>query len=563
MSHSIWQISPPVPEDVLSGAGFGQAIRQLLYNRGITSEAEASRFFSGAPELAHDPFLLPDIQPAINRIYRALLSGEHITIYGDYDVDGITSTALMVQGLTLLGGHVTPYIPHRLAEGYGLTVSAIDKLRKEGASLIVTVDCGVTSLNEVAKANKQKMDIIVTDHHTPFKDSIPAAVAVIDPKIPGCRYPFTELAGVGVAYKLLQALFINLGRPDEADYLLDLVAMGTIADMCPLAGENRFLVIHGLKIINQHPRLGLNEIINLTGLIQGKITADRISWVIAPYLNAAGRLAHALTSYNLLMTEDPLDAFELASQLERKNSDRQKLTKNNLDQAREQILSGEIGSLLLAANQHYHLGIAGLVAGRLAEEFYRPSIVLRIGEKTSSGSCRSIPGFNIIKALQNNADLLLHFGGHAQAAGLTLATENIGVLTRRLSADAAAVLEGTDIRPTLPIDAVLSFSALDRETYDEMEKLAPFGRGNERPTFISEKVQVLDCRTMGAENNHLRFRFRRDGRDFTGVGFRLGKYINQVAHSMDIVYQLEINTWNNHNNLRLNVLDFESFGAAE
>jgi len=547
-------VSPPAP----AAGGLSPLVRQLLHNRGITGKEAQESFLTADRRLSHDPFLLPDIQPALARIYRALLSGESIAVYGDYDVDGITATAILVRGLESLGARVTPYIPHRLAEGYGLTTTALENLRGQGVSLVITVDCGITSLDEVRKARGKGLDIIITDHHTPAA-AIPAAAAVISPRLPGAAYPCTELTGAGLAYKLLQAVLAGLGKEGAEDYL-DLAAMGTIADMAPLLGENRYLVKEGLRRLNASPRLGIREILRQAGLSAGSLSAENFSWVIAPRLNAAGRLAHALTSYRLLLTDSPQEAAELAGWLGERNAERQRLTAADLARAREQVTAAGLAPLLVASGPDYHPGIAGLVAGRLSEEFYRPALVITTGRKVSSGSGRSIPEFNIIAALTRCRELLARFGGHSQAAGLTLPTANLAALTRELTGLAAEQLRGVDLRPRLDVDARVSLPELGGDTFGAIQRLEPFGRGNPLPVFLSRDVEVAECRPMGNGNEHIRFKLRQRGAIWDGVGFRLGCQAASVCRKLDIVYHLEIDCWGGTERLRLNLLDFAPAG---
>ncbi|MFC1950589.1 single-stranded-DNA-specific exonuclease RecJ [Chloroflexota bacterium] len=540
---------------MVNTSGFSSLIAQLLYNRGLTELSQIESFVAADKRLSGNPFLLPDMQRAVARIHQALLSGENIVVYGDFDVDGITATALLVQGLASISGRVTPYIPHRLTEGYGLRTEALENLHRRGVSLIITVDCGITALSEVKKAKKKGLDIIITDHHAPLAE-VPPAQAIINPKLLDSPYPFSELTGVGVALKLLQALFQSIGKEEQADELIDLVALGTVADMAPLLGENRYLVKHGLKLMNTTPRLGIREIISQTRLSIGNLDAESISWVLAPRLNATGRLGHAMTSYNLLMTNSSQEARQLAVWLEGKNTERQRLTTKVLTKAREQVLAQGISSFLFASDKDYPVGIIGLVASRLSEEFYRPTIVIRAGELVSNGSCRSIPGFNIIRALNQCSSLLSHFGGHSQAAGFTLPTKNLPRLEQMLSEIVAPQLEGVDLCPQLDIDAEVTLTELGGNTFQETRQLAPFGRGNPVPTFISRSVEVVDCRTMGNNNEHLRMKLRQGGGVWSGVAFRLGNYLDEVGVPIDIVYNLEIDRWCGEERLRLNILDF-------
>ncbi len=556
MNHSRWNLLPPAPPQYLSRAsGLSPLTAQLLYNRGITDPADIKPFLISGSDLSADPSLLPNIEAATGRIYRALLSGEKVAIYGDFDADGITGTALLVQGLRSLGGDVIPYIPHRLTEGYGLKTATLDKLRKDGISLVVTVDCGITAVAEVEKAQRNGLDIVITDHHTPLP-KIPSAVAAVNPKLPGSRYPFQELTGVGVAFKLLQALLQGMGKEKQAEEMMDLVAMGTIADIAPLMGENRYLVKEGLKLINRRPRPGLRALIDQTGLTQGSIDSENISWVLVPRLNAAGRLAHAMTSYNLLMTDSLAEARQLSQWLDQKNTERQKLTATTLKQAREQVLAEGISPLLIADDKDYPLGIAGLVAGRMSDEFYRPTIVIRTGERTSSGSCRSIPEFNIIQALNQCHDLLSYFGGHSQAAGFTLPTDNLPRFKQCLRRLADAELKEADLQPQMDIDAEATLPELGGDTFRAIQRLAPFGCGNPAPTFVSRRVEVVSCRTMGSNRDHLKMRLRQDNAVWDGVGFRCGERLAEAVSPLDVVYNLEIDKWSGEDRLRLNLTDF-------
>jgi len=556
LRHCRWNILPLAPSTHLANtSGLPPLIAQLLYNRGLTEPSTLPLFIAADKRLSGNPFQLPDMHQAVSRIYQALLSGENIAIYGDFDVDGITGTAILTEGLSALGGKVTPYIPHRLTEGYGLKTAALQNLYRQGISLVITVDCGITALTEVKRAKRMGLDIVITDHHTPL-ETIPPAVAVVDPKLPHSSFPFSELAGVGVALKLLEALFQGIGKEEKLDELIDLVALGTVADMVPLLGENRYLVKEGLKRINTSPHLGVRELIIQSGLNLGSINPESISWTLAPRLNAAGRLAHAMTSYELLMTESQQEARELSIWLEQKNAERQSLTAKVLAKVREQILAKGISPLLIAGDRDCPAGIAGLVANRLSEEFYRPAVVVKIGEHVSTGSCRSIPEFNIILALSQCSSLFTHFGGHAQAAGFSLPTKSLPRLEEKLLQLATTQLAGVDLRPRLDIDTEVTLPDLGGNTFQAIQQLAPFGCGNPVPTFFSHQVEVVDCRTMGSNGGHLRMELRQGGTVWGGVGFGSGSYLAEVSSPLDIVYNLEIDRWGGGERLRLNILDF-------
>ncbi len=558
MSHSRWNLLPPVADRPEGAGGYPPLLVQLLYNRGITRPEDFAGFLASDASLLGDPFLLPGMAAAVARVYRALLSSETIAVYGDFDADGITATALLVQGLAALGGKAIPYIPHRQTEGHGLATAALKGLQERGATLVVTVDCGVTDAPQVKKAGQAGLDIVITDHHSPL-DELPEAVAVVDPKLKDSAYPFNQLAGVGVAFKLLQALYLNLGRKlDDVLAATDLVAIGTIADMSPPLGENRYLIKEGLKQLNTCPCLGLRELITQARLEVGSLEADSIGWIIAPCLNAAGRLADGLTGYNLLVTDSPDEAQRLAEWLCRKNGERQRLTTATLARAREAVIARGLPPLLLTADKEYPLGVAGLVASRLVEEFYRPAIVVHTAGTVSHGSCRSIPEFDIIAALHHFGPLFTRYGGHAAAAGFTLPTENLPRLEEGLSALAAGELAGVELRPHLDIDARISLPQLGGDTFPMTQQLAPFGNGNPVPVFLSEGVEVVEQRTMGNSGEHLRFKLRQGGTTWDAVAFRLANHQEELkAPRLDIVYNLEIDSWGGKKQLRLNILDFK------
>lgn len=560
MSRNRWNLLPQISDrHLVESSGISPLIAQLLYNRGLTDPSKWELFINCDQRLSGDPFLLPDIQRATARIYHALLTGEGIAVYGDFDVDGITATALLVQGISALGGKAVPYIPHRSTEGYGLKINVLEDLHRQGISLVITVDCGITALSQVQKAKKLGLDIIITDHHN-VTDEIPPALAVIDPKIPGSAYPFSELAGVGVAFKLLQALFCGVGKEKALDELVDLVALGTVADMVPLLGENRYLAKEGLKLINTMPRLGVREMLLQSNLNIGSVNSENISWVIAPRLNAAGRMEHAMTSYNLLMTNSPQEAQQISMWLEQKNTERQKLTAKVLDKARQQVLAQGIQPLLIASDDDYPAGIMGLAAGRLSDEFYRPVILIRTGAQTSSGSCRSIPEFDITRALGRCSHLLTQFGGHSQAAGFILPTRNLPGFKQALLQVATDELAGVELLLRMDIEIEVSLPDLGGNTFRSIQQLAPFGQGNPVPAFLSRGVGVVDCQPMGGSGEHLKLKVSQGGMVWDAVGFRLGGHLPEIKSPLDIVYNLELHQWGGAEGLRLNILDLAPGG---
>ncbi len=547
---------PCLPAEQLAGTGLSPLMAQLLYNRGIADPAQIDSFLAADENLLNDPFLLPDIEKAVARISDALLSGERIAIYGDFDADGITATAVLTEGISSLGGQVIPYIPHRVEEGYGLNLTALERLRKEGVSLVVTVDCGISNAPEVATAQSMGLDIVVTDHHT-VPSQMPQAIAVVDPKRADSRYPFPKLAGVGVAFKLLQALFSSSGKGGNMETFLDLVALGTVADMEPLLGENRYLVKCGLEVLQNTKRLGLREMAKCAGIPLSAVDPQVISWVLGPRLNAAGRLEHAIVGYEILLTDSIEEAQRLASVLERNNEERQRLTKVVLAKAREKLIAkGTDSPILMVSDKDFPSGVVGVIAGRLAEEFYRPVIVLEQGKEWSKGSARSIPEFDIIAALTDCSNLLSRFGGHPMAAGCTVATENLEQLHECLLGIAANQLSSLDLRPMIAIDAEIPLSSLDGKTFKMMQKLAPFGYANPYPAFISRGITVVKHRTVGADGKHLKLKLRDGDATWDGIAFRLGNLSDEITPQLDIVYNLEVDQWAGGNTLQLKILDF-------
>lgn len=558
-----WQIAPPAPPDHL--ARFPQLsplIVQLLYNRGITTPQDVRDFLAGAcPE--GNPFRLKGMNEAVTRLRQAIRRGELVAIYGDFDADGVAATALLVETLSALGAEVKPYIPHRVDEGYGLNTGALRQLASQGVGVVVSVDCGIRSVTEVSYGRKLGLDLIITDHHSVGEET-PPALAVINPKQHDCPYPFKDLAGVGVAFKLAQALLqTNRQVPvakgevsvNEED-LLDLAALGTVTDLAPLLGENRSLVKQGLERLNATNRLGLQAMIAQAGLKLGQIDATTISFGLGPRLNAAGRIDDAIMSYDLLLCRSPTQAENLARMLEEQNQHRQRLTAETLERAREQVLiAGESEKLFFAAAKDFLAGIVGLVAHRLTEEFYRPSLVVELGPEESRGSARSIPEFNITAALDRCSDLLIRYGGHAAAAGFTVANDNLEALRERLKELAAEQLEGVELTPTLLIDAEVELSEVDWATQALLTQLEPCGYANPSPLLLSRQAIVRDARAVGTEERHLKLTLS-DGRVvWDAIAFHQGQWADQLPRHIDVVYSLEVNEWNGRKRLQLNVKD--------
>jgi single-stranded-DNA-specific exonuclease len=549
-----WKILPPVPDEYLNASGLAPLIAQLLYNRGVKLEG-TDPFLCADRRLEGNPFLLPDISQAVNRIYKAVLNREKIAVYGDFDVDGVTGIVILVEGLSMLGAEVIPYIPDRINEGHGLKISALEKLHAQGVNLVTTVDCGVTDLTEVKQAQDMGMDMIITDHHMPLK-SLPRAVAVVDPKRKDSVYPFLDLAGAGVAFKLLQALFHKDSREKWLTRLLDLVVLATVTDLVSLLGENRYLVKEGLRELNNSSRVGIQEMVKLVGLKPGELDAQDISWVLGPRLNAAGRMNNASTSYQLLTSQSPEEARLLALELEGKNAERQKLTSEVLSRAREKLATKLHLPVLIEGDESYSIGVIGLVASKLVDEFYKPAIIINLGPESCQGSCRSIAEFDIVAALAECHDLLTAFGGHPLAAGFTVARRNLAQLEQRIVKLATDKLGHLELRPEIVIDAELPLSVLAGDTFNIIQKLSPFGRGNPRPTFLTREVEVIECRNFGNQGEWLRLKLKQGNATWQAVDFESRRKQAETPSHIDVVYKLEKSRWNGEEVLSLNLLDF-------
>jgi single-stranded-DNA-specific exonuclease len=534
----------------------------LLYNRRIHTPGEAESFLTRRTT-ANNPFTLKGMNEAVARLRRAIRREEPVAVYGDFDADGVTATVLLVEVLADLGARVEPYIPHRVDEGYGLNLDALRMLYKKGMRLVVTVDCGIRSIHEVAQA-RPHMDLIITDHHSAGQE-LPAAHATINPKQMDCPYPFKGLSGVGVAFKLAQALLRaaqQTGKPGTIteESLLDLVALGTVADLAPLLQENRSLVWRGLEGLKGIPRPGVEALMADAGLRRGEVDATAIGFRLGPRLNAAGRLDSAMLAYQLLTSRDALETRELATRLGALNQQRQELTEKTVAAAADQVLAaGPDTHLYLAASKEFAAGIVGLAASRLTETYYRPSIVVELGERESRGSCRSIPEFDITRALEQCADLLVRFGGHAAAAGFTVATEKLDLLRRRLQTIAAEQLASLDRRPALQIDAEVRLEEVNWSTHELLRQMEPCGVENPRPVLLSRGVEVRERRAIGSEQQHLRLLLR-DGRGaaWDAVWFRQAgnaRVSDDIPGRIDVAYTLEVNEWNGQKRLQLNIQD--------
>ena len=551
-----WRVRPPAP--ALADSRFPPLIRHLLHHRGVRSEDEASRFLFLEPHPEHDPHLLPSMEQAVERLSTAIKDGEGIAVFGDFDVDGVTAAALLTEALRELGANVTAYIPNRFSEGYGLNVGAITTLRERGASLLLAADCGTSSVKEVEHARRLGMDVIILDHHT-IPPELPPAVALVNPRLlpeAGQESPLGELASVGVTYKAMAALYQALARAWQPQRLLDLVAIGTVADLAPLVGENRYLVKEGLAAIARAERPGLSALIAAAGLQPECVDSEAIAYTLGPRLNAAGRLADADLSLRLLLTQDEGEAGELAHELNALNHERQRQTEQALATAAE-LLTAEDAQAPLVFIGHPNIpeGIVGLVASRLVDERYRPAIVCQNGESESRGSCRSIPEFDIIDALRRQAHLLVRYGGHPRAAGFTVANANLPALKEALLEQAASELAGMELSPALTIDAELPLGRLQGEDIRWLQYFQPYGQGNPEPTFLSRGVSVAGTRLLGSDGQHLRLKLK-DGRvTWPAIAFGMGGRAVEPGQRLDVVYSLASERWSD-DALELRIKDF-------
>ena len=563
MKRSCWQVLPKISEEQLhnitreSKIDVSPLIVQLLFNRGIVTSEAIESFLSADERLQNDPFLLPDIDNAVERIRCALESGEKMAIYGDFDADGITATTLLCEGLKSLGADVVWYIPDRGDEGYGLNNAAISKLAGEGIRLLITADCGVSAVPEIIEANRIGMDVVVTDHHN-VPSELPPAIAVIDPKRSDSYYPFKDLAGVGVAYKLLQALSGSLKSDKKVESFLDLVALGTVADMVSLLGENRYLVKQGLEALRKTGRVGIKELVKCAGIhFMSVIDTDDISWGLAPRLNAAGRLGDVGVGLKLLSTDSVEEARDLAEQLERWNSERQQKTVELVAKAKEQITGDRVDSpLIMVGGQDFHSGVVGVVAGKLAEEFYRPAVVFEQGSEWTKGSARSVPEVSIIEALSGCGDLLHRYGGHPMAAGFTIATAKLSDLRIKLTRKIAEQADLFEIQPHISIDAEVHLAELQGNAFKMIKQLEPFGSANSRPTFLARNIIVDKCKCFGKEDAHLEFQLSDGKAKWDGKAFKKGSFKEQVAPRSRIDIVFNIKEGRGRAFLQLNIIDF-------
>ncbi|MCB5224874.1 MAG: single-stranded-DNA-specific exonuclease RecJ [Candidatus Cloacimonadaceae bacterium] len=531
-------------------------VAEMLYRKQLRTPQQIRDFFEPQLSHQHDPFLFPDMEKAVQRILKAIDSSERITIYGDYDVDGTTATTLLYLGLKRLGAIIDFYIPHRMIDGYGLSLGGLDQIKDSGTSLIISVDCGVNALEEIEAINAQGMEIIITDHHNP-KEELPPALAIINPKLPGCPYPFPHLAGVGVAYKLLMAIYRRRGIASEENTLkyMDLVAVGTIADIVPLTGENRVFAHIGLQHLIDKKNLGLNALVQISGLNAKSLDTTDIVFGIAPRINAAGRMGSASVAVDLLISRDRLQSKELAEIIERQNSLRQQEDQKTYHEACD-IIDKKYKDLasvpcIVVSSDDWHPGVIGIVASKLVEKYDRPVVMISFKDGFGSGSGRSVADFDLFAALTSIEHNLHSFGGHKYAVGFTILQEYIDRFENELSRYVAEHLEPQQIATPLEIDYELELYDISEFLLNWVERFAPFGPDNNRPVLLTREVTVASYPyTVG--RNHLKLKVIKDGVHLDLIGYNLGDMLPLLKKNsiLDIAYTLEFNRFGNKTNIQ-------------
>ncbi|MEA1965480.1 MAG: single-stranded-DNA-specific exonuclease RecJ, partial [Candidatus Aerophobetes bacterium] len=494
---------------------------QLLYNRNIP-EDRVEEFFHPSLKDLHNPFLMKGMRAATQRILEAISHQEKILIYGDYDVDGITATSLLLLFLREVGIPGYFYIPHRREEGYGLNNKAVEKIAGKGIDLVITCDCGISSVKEIEYAKTLGLEVIVTDHHQ-IKESLPPSLAIINPHQPDCPYPFKELAGVGVAFKLVQALAHKILQKNiNIQKYLDLVAMGTIADSVSLRDENRTVVKLGLQCLEKTSSIGLKALMNVANLSGEKVKENNVGFILAPRLNACGRLSLAKKGVKLLLSTSPEEAFNLAEALDKENRERQKMEERMCKEAEELLLKRRKERVIILSKKGWHKGVIGLVASYIREKYFRPAIIFSLDNKVAKGSARSIPTFSIFDALKKCEDLLISFGGHKMAAGMRASVDNIEKLRKRINELAKGALSPEDLVPSYYIDACVRLDDLNEEFFDKLECFSPYGPGNPSPLLLARKVSILSPpQTIGREGLKMVIGSEKEGGKFEGIGFGL------------------------------------------
>ncbi len=540
-------------------------LAQLLVQRGIHTFDEARSFFRPDFSALHDPFLMKDMDKAVERLTAAIRENEKILIYGDYDVDGTTSVSLVYKFIKKIYSNVDFYIPDRYVEGYGISYQGVDFASDNDCKLIIALDCGIKAIEKVDYASQAGIDFIICDHHTPDLQ-LPKAVAVLDPKRPDCDYPFKHLSGCGVGFKLLQAFSIRNNIPfSELVPLLDLLALSIASDIVPITGENRILAYYGLKQLNANPSIGVKSILEVCGLNDKEITITDIVFRIGPRINASGRMKLASEAVELMVSNDVQFAKEKSDTINEYNNDRKDLDKNITDEAIQLIASNheyQQRKSIVVYKPDWHKGVIGIVASRLAEEFYKPSIVLTFSNGMASGSARSVPGFDVYKAIDSCRDLLENFGGHRYAAGLSMLEENVPLFTQRIEEYVANAITEEQLSPQIDIDALISFKDITPKFFKVLKQFSPFGPGNTKPVFATRGVTDFgSSRLVGKEQEHLKLELVDSSCEnvMNGIAFGMYQYNDHLKSlkPLDICYTLEENNFNGNTSIQLMIRDIQ------
>lgn len=549
-------------KELSSELGLPPVIGKILINRGFSEPEEARNFLNPSLSDLSDPFMLKDMERGVDRVISALTNKEKIMIFGDYDVDGITSASLMYLVLTKLGAQVSYYLPNRLVEGYGLSEEGILEAERRGTRLIISVDCGINAVKEVDYAKKKGIDCIITDHHEPA-ETLPDACAIINPKQEGETYKGKELSGVGVAFKLAQAIYRKLGQDEkELEDHLDLVALGTAADIVPLLGENRILTRYGLLQVAKTSKPGLKSLIFISGLMGKEIGTGQVVFILAPRINAVGRLGDAERAIKLLTTRDERLASEISRVLDEENRKRKNIDEETLEQALELIreeVDLENDKAIILASAGWHQGVIGIVASRVAERFYRPTVMISIEGEEGKGSARSIPGFHLFEALKECEDCLLKYGGHKYAAGLSISASEIESFKEKFKLVSSRIIKDEDLIPRLSVDAELELEEIQDGLISALELFAPFGPGNLKPVFVTRGLELADD-VYVVGKNHLRLKVKKNGIIMDAIGFNLGDFAKPLAMrgtKIDLAYVLELNTWNGNSKVQMRLKDLQ------
>ncbi|MFA5124287.1 MAG: single-stranded-DNA-specific exonuclease RecJ [Patescibacteria group bacterium] len=569
----IWKIKDKItPELTRQHPNYNELVLQLLFNRGLTEKNKIEEFLS--PDFDRqlfDPYLFKDMRLAVERLFQALLAGEHIMVYGDYDADGVCSTTILFQTLSALGAHVDTYIPFRESEGYGLNTKIVQQIINQKFNLVITVDCGIANKKEIAEFTTAGIDVIILDHHEEPLE-LPQALAIIDPQVKSCGYPESPLCGAGVAFKFIQAIIkyqqennspIQLPEGYEK-WLLDLAAIATVGDIVPLLGENRIIVKYGLMVMEKTRNLGLAKMMELVNNRHNSLDTEYLGWRIVPRINAAGRVGHASVAFNLLTAESEEEAEKWAQFLENNNKERQQITSKILEAAFIQIAkTAEEEHILIAEGEGWAAGVVGLVAGRLADKHRRPALVFTKEGDKYLASGRSIEEFDITEALKQCHDLLAKYGGHPQACGLTIIGEdNFQKFKEKIRQLAKGKLIGLDLTPTLLIDTEIKLSQIDWQLLEEVSKFEPFGEDNEQPLFAAFGLSVEQVQTVGVDGKHLKVLVSQNG-DLSNlhklIGFSFGEWCARLkaGDKIDIVFELGVNEWNGNKELQLKIEDLK------